>query len=227
MGLEMYLYKVKRIEGFHAMDYAYAHRSLDYKKWKEVCKKERIKFTDTLTDWGIPESMTLEKAQVLESEYKDKSPVAQFKSFSLFDEVGCWEKANHIHAWFVMNVQGAIDDCSYYFVTEDNFLELKETCEKVLALNPFSTDVDVSKRTDLFYVSILSLVESGAITKDDYEEMKAKLEEIMPTQSGFFFGETDYNAGYFQLVKNTLEIVYKILENGDFDKEVYLYHSSW
>lgn len=54
-----------------------------------------------------------------------------------------------------------------------------------------------------------------------------KLEELMPTQSGFFFGGTDYCPCYFDDVKETLEIANKVLENGDFDKEVYLYHSSW
>ena len=102
-------------------------------------------------------------------------------------------------------------------------MELKETCEKVLALNPFSID----ENSDLFYTSASTLIDNGVITKADYEELEAKLEEIMPTQAGFFLGGTDYSPYYFQTVEETLEIVDKILENGDFDKEVYLYHSSW
>lgn len=221
MGLEMDLYKVKRVEGFSAMDYAYADRRLEYNRGKENAKKNKKRFKPSLEDWGIPSSMTLEKAKVFESELREVG--GYFKRLSIFDEVGCWEKANHIHAWFVRNVQGGTDDCSYYFVTEDQFLELKETCEKVVALKPFSID----ENSDLFYVGASTLIDNGVITKADYEEMEAKLKGIMPTQAGFYFGGTDYNPYYFQTVEETLEIANKILENGDFDKEVYLYHSSW
>lgn len=221
MGLDMYLYKTKKVEGFSAMDYAYADMALDFKREKAKAKDRGEKFMETLQSWGVPESMTLGKAKVLESESKNVG--VYFDYFSIFDTIGYWRKANHIHAWFVAKVQGGTDDCSYYFVTEEQFLELKETCEKVLALKPFTID----ENSDLFYVGASTLIDNGVITKADYEELEAKLEEIMPTQSGFFFGGTDYSAYYFQTVEETLEIVKQVLENGDFDKEVYLYHSSW
>lgn len=222
MGLDMYLKKTKKVEGFSAIDYAYANMALDYKRNKELAEHDREEFIETLQDWGVPESMTLEKAKVLEGEYTVKT-ISPFKWISIFDEVGYWRKANHIHAWFINKVQGGTDDCSYYFVTKDHFLELKEACEKVVALNPYSID----ENSDLFYTTASTLIESGVISKEDYEEMEGKLEELMPTQSGFFFGGTDYSPYYFQTVEETLEIANKVLENGDFDKEVYLYHSSW
>lgn len=222
MGLDMYLYKTKKVEGFSAIDYEYAERVLDFKQAKAKAKESGEKFTDTLKAWGVPESMTLEKAKALESEYK--SVGTYFEWFSIFDKVGYWRKANHIHAWFVNKVQGGTDDCSYYFVSKDQFLGLKETCEKVVALNPYPT---IEEEDDLFYASASTLIDNGVISKEDYKELEAKLEETMPTQAGFFFGGTDYCPCYFDDVKETLEIANKILENGDFDKEVYLYHSSW
>lgn len=219
MGI--FLYKVKKVEGFSAMDYVHADMRLEYNRGKENAKKNKKRFKPSLEDWGIPSSMTLEKAKVFESELREVG--GHFKHLSIFDEVGYWQKANHVHAWFVDKAQGGNDDCSYYFVSKEQFLELKETCEKVLALNPFSID----ENSDLFYTSASTLIDNGVITKVDYEELEAKLEEIMPTQAGFFLGGTDYSPYYFQTVEETLEIVDKILENGDFDKEVYLYHSSW
>jgi hypothetical protein len=221
MGLDMYLYKTKKVEGFSAMDYAYADMALDYKREKAKAKEVGEKFMETLASWGVPESMTLDKAKALESEYKNVGKYLEW--FSIFDTVWSWRKVNHIHAWFVRNVQGGTDDCSYYFVSKDHFLELKETCEKVLALNPFSID----ENSDLFYTTASTLIDNGVITKADYEEMEGKLEELMPTQAGFFFGGTDYSPFYFQTVEEVLEIANTILKNGDFDKEVYLYHSSW
>ena len=219
MGI--FLYKVKKVEGFSAMDYVHADMRLEYNRGKETAKKNKKRFKPSLEDWGIPSSMTLEKAKVFESELREVG--GHFKHLSIFDEVGYWQKANHVHAWFVDKAQGGNDDCSYYFVSKEQFLELKETCEKVLALNPFSID----ENSDLFYTSASTLIDNGVITKADYEELEAKLEEIMPTQAGFFLGGTDYSPYYFQTVEETLEIVDKILENGDFDKEVYLYHSAW
>jgi hypothetical protein len=44
-----------------------------------------------------------------------------------------WRKANHIHAWFVDNVQGGVDDCDGYPVSLEQLAGLVTTCERVLA----------------------------------------------------------------------------------------------
>lgn len=52
-----------------------------------------------------------------------------------------------------------------------------------------------------------------------------KAEELLPTQSGFFFGSTDYDESYFDGCRRTVEIINKALElpeDGEF-----IYHSSW
>ena len=48
-------------------------------------------------------------------------------------EVGYWRKANHIHKWFVDNVQDGQDECQEHYVDNDNLKDLLETCEKVMA----------------------------------------------------------------------------------------------
>lgn len=45
--------------------------------------------------------------------------------------VAYWRKANHIHNWFVQNVQGGEDDCGQYRVTREQLMELEELCRKV------------------------------------------------------------------------------------------------
>jgi hypothetical protein len=47
-------------------------------------------------------------------------------------EAGYWRKANHIHKWFVDNVQEGTDDCRDAFVSRDELKELREVCKKVL-----------------------------------------------------------------------------------------------
>lgn len=48
---------------------------------------------------------------------------------------------------------------------------------------------------------------------------------ILPTQDGFFFGDTNYNDSYFEVIEYTV----KKLKELDLDnsKDDYTYHSSW
>lgn len=53
-------------------------------------------------------------------------------------------------------------------------------------------------------------------------------EELLPTQSGFFFGSTEYDQGYIWDLENTIEICNRVLNNLPEKSGWYLYyHSSW
>ena len=47
-------------------------------------------------------------------------------------EVAYWRKANAIHAWFVTNVQGGVDECQDSHVGRDQLEELRQLCLEVL-----------------------------------------------------------------------------------------------
>ena len=58
----------------------------------------------------------------------------KFKRISYIEEeVGYWRKANHIHRWFVENVQEGKDDCGTYYVSVDKLKKLLDDCKKVKA----------------------------------------------------------------------------------------------
>jgi hypothetical protein len=46
--------------------------------------------------------------------------------------VAYWRKANHIHEWFVKNVQDGTDDCKTYYVSREKLMEFEEACRKVV-----------------------------------------------------------------------------------------------
>jgi hypothetical protein len=46
--------------------------------------------------------------------------------------VGYWRKANHIHRWFVENVQDGEDECLEHYVERSQLVELKGLCQWVL-----------------------------------------------------------------------------------------------
>ena len=46
--------------------------------------------------------------------------------------VGYWRKANHIHKWFVDNVQEGEDNCKNYYVGRVQLDSLRALCQQVL-----------------------------------------------------------------------------------------------
>ena len=59
----------------------------------------------------------------------------------------------------------------------------------------------------------------------DAKNNKEKAPELLPTQSGFFFGSTDYDEYYWDDVKYSIELFEKVLELPD-DYSIY-YDASW
>lgn len=53
-------------------------------------------------------------------------------SMEVVFEAGYWRKANHIHKWFVDNVQRGEDDCKPYNVSREKLKELKKLCQEVI-----------------------------------------------------------------------------------------------
>ena len=51
--------------------------------------------------------------------------------------------------------------------------------------------------------------------------------ELMPTSSGYWFGNTEYDEGYFYDLKYTADNIDSLLEWIDFDTTVIEYYESW
>ena len=140
---------------------------------------------------------------------------------SIFTEVGYWRKANAIHKWFVDNIQNGVDDCGCYEVTKEQLEELLEICNTIKA----ETRVEKGyvKNGETFANGMwCPIVEEGeTIVNPDVAE------SLLPTQSGFFFGSTDYDQWYMQDIENTIEILTKALRETDFNKCMVVYSSSW
>ncbi len=54
-----------------------------------------------------------------------------------------------------------------------------------------------------------------------------KAKELLPTQSGFFFGGTDYDEYYFEEAKVAADLMQKLLDNFDFENYQLIYEASW
>ena len=75
------------------------------------------------------------------------------------EEVAYWRKANHIHNWFVNNVQNGVDDCGTYDVSTGDLSELIKLCEGVL-----------EKRDDAFSKANLPTTSGFLFGSTEYDE---------------------------------------------------------
>jgi hypothetical protein len=173
-------------------------------------------FLKTGKHWEEPkrQTITIETGGVVDRNIKPE------RISYISEYVGQWRKANQIHNWFVHNVQKDVDDCGEYHVSVEQLQELLQTCQKVIM------SLAVSK-VEMTQVEVYSLKEKKIVIEDWVTFLDTSIaEELLPAQSGFFFGSTDYDQGYFQDLENTIEILKTVLSEDNEWSDFY-YQSSW
>lgn len=138
------------------------------------------------------------------------------------EEVAYWRKANAIHAWFEEHLaEGEIENCRDYYVSKEDLILLRDTCQRILNSCTL-VNGKVQNGSRLVKGELVPIYEEGLVLKDT-----SLAEELLPTQSGFFFGSTAYDQYYIEDLKDTVEQINKILEEVDFDKSEIVYHAWW
>ena len=119
---------------------------------------------------------------------------------SITAEAMYWRKANAVHKWFVDNVQKGEDDCKEYYVTLDQLKQLLAMAEMALE----------SARN----------LANGEGDEGDHPS------DYLPTQAGFFFGDTEYGEWYIEDMEYTVKGLTELIlnDNGEWN---YYYQSSW
>ena len=108
------------------------------------------------------------------------------------EEVAYWRKANHIHKWFVDNIQGGEDNCNHYYVEIDDLINLLDLCKKVKE--------DPSKGDEL-----LPTTQGFFFGSTDYDEYYMRdieytieiLEEVLSEKVKDENGREYYSSGYY------------------------------
>lgn len=145
-----------------------------------------------------------------------------YKSGNLDDlevkfEVGYWRKANAIHKWFVDNCQDGKDECNPSYVSRKNLEKLKEICKEIL---------NILNKEKLIKKTIKDRFTEKDIEVETYsDEIIEKIEYLLPTKSGFFFGGTEYDEWYKSDLEQTIEIINKCLKLPE--EWTFEYQSSW
>ena len=123
-------------------------------------------------------------------------------------ELMYWRKANQIHNWFVKNCQNGVDDCERYVITVANLKTLKELCEKILTMTEIKQELRPTYPNGWFSEPVHVMKDVRLLTE---EGMKFASEHL-PSRSGFFFGNTDYDDNYVWDLENTVEQINDTLD---------------
>lgn len=145
-----------------------------------------------------------EKVNIKLTGNKDKIKGINLKKVKYIEEeVMYWRKANAIHKFFIDTCGGGEDDCSKnYYVDLDTLKDLYDKCKQITE-------------------------KCKAIAGDNDITNKNLAEELLPTQSGFFFGETAYDEYYLADIRQTMEVLQPIVESTEDDMGDYYYSASW
>lgn len=138
------------------------------------------------------------------------------------DELVYWRKANQIHRYFC-NKGEEIDEEISYKIKKEDLQELIDICNKILkevktGPGKIKNGTHYNSKTNEWE----PIWENGTTILN-----KEICEELLPTQSGFFFGSTEYDEYYLDDIRKTKEELGKIIDTIDYENEDVYYLASW
>jgi hypothetical protein len=126
--------------------------------------------------------------------------------------IGDFRKVN-----FLMSFFGYEGNCEFKEIGRDKLEELRKVTKEIVRMKPV-----------VHRVKAVILPGGGGLgpaqEEDEYSEAdKRRCAEILPTQSGFFFGSTEYDTWYFHDVREVYNWVDEVLDNLADDEVVLMY----
>ena len=219
MGLDMYLFKYPRVEGFTREDIALlANIHTDIMRHRRDAPPDLYMFDESCIDQA---EQLIASAEISYASWDWRE---EFPRSSLETEVAYWRKANAIHAYFVDAVQDGEDDCDFHHeVTPDVLRDLKDRCRKIIESTVMvNSKIKNGMRYDFDTGTWKDIMEEGKVVINP-----DVCRRLLPTESGCFFGSTDYDEWYIEDITYTYDTCDRLLRETDFDHEMLFYVSSW
>jgi hypothetical protein len=134
-----------------------------------------------------------------------------------------WRKANSIHFYFISNgnflenAEDSKEEYGPYEITREQLYKLVEFCSDIL-------DTEEVHQEELSYIDI----GKRDVIKEvvNYPLNRELAERLLPSHSGFFFGETSYGYHYYLDLTQTVKKLLRELEMYP-DQQVWYYWASW
>lgn len=145
--------------------------------------------------------------------------VKQERVSEIVEKVGYWRKANQIHNWFINNcTKNGEDDCKEMYVNREQLEELLKTVNLVLDSTKLVKG-KIHNCTRYEDGKPIEIYEDGLIMEND-----KIARELLPTQEGFFFGNSNYDQYYYENLQETKKLLEEVLKETDGD---FYYKASW
>lgn len=153
---------------------------------------------------------------------KKKKDANKSDLWNFDNELIYWRKANQIHKYFCDKGEEIEEQVSYKLKKED-LQELLDICNKILKE----------------VITGPGKVRNGAIYNQETQQLEPILEngkviinqdlceELLPTQSGFYFGSTDYDEYYLEDIEYTKQKLEEIIDTINCEDEDIYYLASW
>lgn len=210
MGLDMYMNTYPRYKNLSVTDLCKVDNYFAYKD------KAWFDKADTPSDEVI--GYFQDKVKTSHPEWDTEK---RYPRVGISEEVAYWRKANAIHKYFVEKVQDGNDDCGSYEVKKEVVEELMQRCKTILEAC-IMTPGKIANGAKLSDGKWEPIIEDGLTIAN-----KAIAEKLLPTQDGFFFGDTQYDQYYMEDIAYTYRLCYRLLQEVDFEKQMLVYCSSW
>ena len=154
---------------------------------------------------------------------KIRTDIKPERVMSVVEDVAYWRKANAIHNWFVEHCGEGVDECQRIGVSREDLQTLLKTINTVLdSIELVDGKVLAGKRFDTETKQLIEIYEDGKVVKD-----ATIAKSLLPTQKGFFFGNTDYDETYVEDLTYTKDVLEDLLaQPEDIDQDFY-YQASW
>ena len=123
----------------------------------------------------------------------------------------------------------------YSFKEETEFNLFPNKTQRLIHHKVTKNNIDVLRLSTIYgangsgksnLIKSISLLET-MIEKGKIIDNTELADQLLPTTSGFFFGNTDYNEYYYNDIKSTIEQLTEVLDDVDFNEYHVIYQSSW
>jgi hypothetical protein len=121
MGLDMYLYRTKKVKGLTADDYGKIDNTISGVP-KDAFKSIRASI----------KGRTKQSYSQLDEVVKERGVYSKW--LSIFEDIGYWRKANAIHNFLVQQCQGGVDECQLSIVRKTHLTDLLKRCKKAMSV---------------------------------------------------------------------------------------------
>lgn len=224
MGLDMYLNRMPRHKEVTANQVSAVEEWFSYEERPEKYAHCTFEEWCGFREQDLPDKNTIKYFRNIRTfNYPAWDTEKKWGSWRIIQQVGYWRKANQIHNWFVENVQDGEDDCDYHHEVTKEMLELlKATCAAVIKASKLVPGTLIDGYEYTKDGQRIPMYQDGLVIEDS-----TVAERLLPTTCGFFFGGTNYDEWYVNDLKETIEIIDKVLEETDFETQMIYYVSSW